>query len=1032
MTAYRMRARAFSAIAVVSLVFGAIAFGAGPASADDDELQPSALSVGQTDFIPLGARTAARIAAFVRLSGDPVAVVQSRAGGKLDQARKDAIKSSLKAKQDAIVPAIAARGGTVTAQLQSAINGVQVEIASSQLAALASLPDVVEVTPLATYVPTNSVSVPYIGAPATWDQTAFRGEGVKVAIIDTGIDFTHKNFGGPGTVEAFNDNAAKSTRAAPAGLFGPKADKVKGGTDLVGDAYNASSANPANRVPHPDPNPLDCAGHGSHVAGTAAGFGVRENGTTYKGPWTSAAYGDESFAIGPGVAPRADLYAVRVFGCVGSTNVVVQALDWAVDHDMDVVNMSLGSSYGRADSATALASDNASAAGIIVVASAGNSGTPRYILGAPSTTTRGISVAANDSTPTYPGATLALDTGKSVSALNENGATFADGSSWPVYVLRNTDGSISLGCDEAAYDPAVITGKLVLTARGTCARVARAVFGQKHGAAAVAMINNAAGYPPFDGKITGNPDTGEVFDVTIPFFGLRGPTTPATDGNDVAAAANATATNITINNPGFQTLASFTSNGPRGGDSSLKPDVTAPGVSILSTGVGTGNKGAVMSGTSMAAPHVAGVAALTRQAHATWSVAEIKAAIMNTADPGKVAGYQTSRAGTGLVQPLGSTTTSATALGDPYAGSLSFGFAEVGTAGFNQTKNVTINNHGATALTFTTSTTQNAPFTRAHTATPSAASVTVPAGGGATLGLTLSLTATQAGDSAGFREVAGLLTLTPAAGTNAGVVLRVPYYLVPRALSNLDTTVSPPLAKTTASNTATVSNAGGAIASSADLFTWGIADADEGLGSNDVRAVGVRRSGSTALRFAINTYRRWSAPNVNEFDIYIDLNGDGVPEYIVFTDDFGLVTANAFNGQYASFVFNVATGTVGPNAFLAPAPTDSSTVIAPVFLADIGLSAATHPRFNYTVAGFDLFGTGDDNAPSEVGHFNAFTPAISVTGTPTASIPAGGSATATITVNSTEWDLTPPKGLMVVGIDNAAGPGEAQTIPAAP
>jgi subtilisin family serine protease len=1032
MNAHRMRVRSLTAVAVASLVLGSVAFVGGPASADEDDVQPIAVDVGQTDFIPLGARAAARIAAFVRLSGDPVAVEQARAGGKLDQGRKDAIKSSLKVKQDAIAPAITARGGTVVAQLQSAINGVQVEIASSQLAALASLPDVVEVTPLATYVPTNSVSVPYIGAPATWDQTAFRGEGVKVAVIDTGIDFTHKNFGGPGTVDAFNDNAAKSTRSAPAGLFGPKADKVKGGTDLVGDAYDASSADPAKRVPHPDPNPLDCNGHGSHVAGTAAGFGVRESGTTYKGPWTSAAYGKENFAIGPGVAPRADLYAVRVFGCVGSTNVVVQALDWAVDNDMDVVNMSLGSSYGSADSATALASDNASAAGIIVVASAGNSGTPRYIVGAPSTTTRGISVAANDSTPAFPGATLALSTGKSIVALNENGATFADGTNWAVYVLRNTDGSISLGCNEAEYDPALITGKLVLTARGVCARVARAVFGQKHGAAAVAMINNAAGYPPFDGKITGNPDTGEVLDVTIPLFGLRGPATPATDGNDVAAAATATATNTTITNPGFQTLASFTSNGPRTGDSALKPDVTAPGVSILSTGSGTGNKGAVLSGTSMAAPHVTGVAALTRQAHSTWSVAEIKAAIMNTADPSKVAGYQTSRAGTGVVQPLGSTTTSATALGDPYAGSLSFGFTEIGTAGFSQSKNVTINNHGATPLTFTTSTTQNAAFTRAHTATPSAATVTVPAGGTATLGLTLSLTATQAGDSAAFREVAGLLTLTPAAGTNGGVALRVPYYLVPRGLSNLDTTISPPLAKTTASNTATVSNAGGAIASSADIFTWGIADPDESFGSNDVRAVGVRKSGTTALRFAVNTYRRWSAPSVNEFDIYIDVDQNGTIDFIVFTDDFGLVTANAFDGRYASFLFNVATGQLGPNAFLTGAPTDSSTVIASVLLADLGLSATTHPRFNYSVAGFDLFSTADDNAPSEVGHFNAFSPAISVSPTTIASIAAGASATATITVNSTEWDLTPPKGLMVVGIENAAGSGEAQTIPATP
>ena len=1040
MADHRMRTRLFAAIVTVSLVLAATVLGAGPASADDDDLQSIALNVGKIDFVPFGARPATRIAVFVRLADDPVAVEQARAGRKLDQSAKDAIKSKLKAKQDALAPAIAARGGTVVAQLQSAINGIQVDIASTELAALAALPDVVEVTPLASYEVTNAVSVPYIGAPATWDQTAFRGEGIKVAIIDTGIDFTHKNFGGPGTVEAFKDNAAKSTRPAPGGLFGPKADKVKGGIDLVGDAYAAGSTDPARRIPHPDPNPLDCNGHGSHVAGTAAGFGVRESGTTYKGPWSSAAYGKENFLIGPGVAPLADLYAVRVFGCEGSTNVVVQALDWAVDNDMDVVNMSLGSSYGRADSATALASDNASAAGIVVVASAGNSGTPRYIVGAPSTTTRGISVAANDSTPTFPAATLALSTGKSVIALNENGATFANGTSWPVHVLRNTDGTVSLGCNEAEYDPAVITGKLVLTARGTCARVARAVFGQKHGAAAVAMINNAAGYPPFDGKITGNPDTGEVFDVTIPLFGLRGPTTPATDGDDVAAAqgGTATATNTTINNPNFQSLASFSSNGPRVGDSNLKPDITAPGVSILSTGVGTGTKGAIFSGTSMAAPHVTGVAALTRQAHSSWGVDDIKAAIVNTADPGKVAGYQTSRAGTGLVQPLGSTTTSATAIGNAHTGSLSFGFSEIGTSGFSQSKNVTISNHGPAPLTFTASTTQNAPFTRAHTATPAAATVTVPAGGTATLGLTLSLTAAQAGDSSGssvngtFREVAGLLTLTPAAGTNGGVALRVPYYLVPRGLSNLNTTISPPLAKTTASNTATVSNAGGAIAGAADIFTWGIADPDEGFRSNDVRAVGVRKSGSTALRFAVNTYRRWSSPSVNEFDIFVDVDQNGTTDYIVFTDDFGLVTANAFDGRYASFVFNVATGKLGPNAFLVATPTDSSTVIFPVLLADVGLSAGTHPRFNYTVAGFDLFSTGDDNAPSEVGHFNAFTPAISVTVTPTASIAAGGSATATITVNSTEWDLTPPKGLMVVGIDNAAGAAEAQTIPATP
>ena len=88
----------------------------------------------------------------------------------------------------------------------------------------------------------NAISVPFIGAPQVWQGTpGFRGEHVKIAIIDTGIDYTHANFGGPGTVDAYN--AAKATDALPANpaLFGPSAPKVKGGTDLVGDAYTGSN-----------------------------------------------------------------------------------------------------------------------------------------------------------------------------------------------------------------------------------------------------------------------------------------------------------------------------------------------------------------------------------------------------------------------------------------------------------------------------------------------------------------------------------------------------------------------------------------------------------------------------------------------------------------------------------------------------------------------------------------------------------------------------------------------------------------------
>ena len=92
------------------------------------------------------------------------------------------------------------------------------------------------------------------------------------------------------------------------------------------------------------------------MAGSAAGFGVLADGTTYAGPYNQTTH-DNAFTVGPGVAPRADLYAIRVFGCAGSTSVVPEALEWAVDNDMDVVNMSLGSSFGTADDASAAATD---------------------------------------------------------------------------------------------------------------------------------------------------------------------------------------------------------------------------------------------------------------------------------------------------------------------------------------------------------------------------------------------------------------------------------------------------------------------------------------------------------------------------------------------------------------------------------------------------------------------------------------------------------------------------------------------------
>ena len=227
---------------------------------------------------------------------------------------------------------------------------------------------------------------------------------------------------------------------------------------------------------------------------------------------------------------------------------------------------------------------------------------------------------------------MAISTDGSITALNANGATFADSTVLPVAVLRTSypNGPVSLGCSDADYTnyPGGVAGKLVVTLRGTCSRVGRAIRAERFNAAAAAMLNTDSGYPPFEGQITSDPDTGFQFTVTIPFFGIRGclgvGTCPGdTDNPDNLITADSpqgtggtvTLTNTTFASPGFSSFASFSSGGPRTGDSWLKPDITAPGVGTVSTGVGTGNGAATISGTSMASPHVAGVAALVKQAH---------------------------------------------------------------------------------------------------------------------------------------------------------------------------------------------------------------------------------------------------------------------------------------------------------------------------------------------------------------------------------------------------------------------------------
>ncbi len=1036
---------AFILVGILLLTSAVPAFATGGGPIDPN----SVVTISQPQFLPRSLSNAP-VDVVLHLKGNSTAEVQATLGRKLTAGEDDAISKSLKANQDALKGAIQRAGGDVIDQFQHAINGIRVRIAGDKLAQLATLPNVVEILPVQTYTIDNATSVPYIGAPLVWNTSPspdLHGEGIKVGIIDTGIDYTHANFGGPGTAAAYTTAHAASTSPADPSLFGPGAPKVKGGFDFVGDAYNA--ANPAS-VPQPDPNPLDCNGHGSHVAGTVAGFGVTAAGATYTGPYNSSIYTPGAFRIGPGVAPKADLYAYRVFGCTGSTNVVVEAIDRAVQDGMDVINMSLGSPFGTDRTADAVASDNAAHAGIIVVTSAGNAGPNPYIVGSPSTADGAISVAANDPHASFPGATITLSTGgASITAINANGAIFADGTTYNILTLVDnpaTPVDESLGCNLSDYPSTPLPANTIaVVVRGVCARVAKAIVGQQAGAAAVLMVNNSTDLPPFEGLITSNPDTGQPYTVTIPFFGVRGlASTSTSDGARVRAdnGGTLTVTNATIPNPSFSAVANFSSGGPRNGDSFLKPEVTAPGVSIYSTAVGTGNQGEFLSGTSMAAPHVTGVAALVKQAHPDWKEDALKAAIVDTANPEAIAGFKARLAGAGLVQPYPAVLTSVTAAGGSQGViALNFGFDEL-NHDLSQSGGIDVSNHSSESVTFDVSVTNQTGVP--HTLTPASGSVTIPGNSDKELEFTLNVPAATAGNSNGFFDAAGIITLTPTGGGNNGVALHVPYYLVPRPLSALAAIASRNrLSTAVPSTTVAVSNKLNApIAGNADFYAWGIhSNFAPHQTANNVRDVGVQAfqgiggANGPLIVFGVNTYQRWSTPSTYEFDIYVDVdpqnhNGD---DYIVVGVDYGVITTGSFTGQYGTFVFSTrSSGASALNPANTFAPTDSSTAVLAILRSQLCRTnqpclSSTNPRFTYHIVAFDLFNNLTDNVIG-VGAFNAFSPAIT-TGAYLAGIAPGASATTTLTINPAEWAQTPALGALILTTENKSGADEAQEVP---
>ena len=542
------------------------------------------------------------------------------------------------------------------------------------------------------------------------------------------------------------------------------------------------------------------------------------------------------------------------------------------------------------------------------------------------------------------------------------------------------------------------------------------------------MINKSDELPPYIGALPANPLDEELKSDTGLLLGVRssdGEAIIAADGEQITLSAN----NIPNENHGG--LTEFSSAGPRSGDSTVRPNVTAPGVSILSAAVGTGNQGIVDSGTSMATPHVTGVAALAVQAHPEWSAQEIAASLVNTADPEKVGGYDPALAG-GLVDPAEAVGASLVAYGDSSdvngtvvrEPGLSFGYAESATT-FEATRKVTLVNKGAETAQITAGS-QQAEKSKKASISFSQEQTTVPAGGSVDVDVTITMSASDvpsgvnSPNSPWFYEASGNLKFT----VSNGKTLTMPYLLVPRSLSNVKAanTVTPK------GTDVTFNNEGGALDAYAALYTWGLsdpADIPDAIDSGqDLASVGVASYGDDSLRtvnFALNSSSRFSNPAQLAYNVDIDNDNDGKADYRIVSMDSGYVREQQINGLAEVFVVDLSDGKFYPTGSVTLSPTDSSTVVLQVVASQVGITG----KFSYTANAVDIRNTtavdtieqwaqyDPTNKPFNDGQFFK--------------VSRGESKTFNLERNDAAYADQKTLGYMAVAFDNAQGVTEAIT-----
>ncbi|KAG0257381.1 hypothetical protein BG011_003999 [Mortierella polycephala] len=642
-------------------------------------------------------------------------------------------------------------------------NGAAISVHSSHSGKdLASMPGVKNVWPITLHSlpktskggknPTGSVASSLhamTGVDIVHEKLKLTGKGIKVGVLDSGIDYKHPAFAAKGATEGCFGRWGKNCR-------------VRYGWDFVGDAYDGSS------TPEPDSDPMDCEGHGTHVAGI-----IGANASNIK---------TESRPPQPfvGVAPEVTLGSYRIFGCDGQSgdDVIMSAMEMAFTDGMDIINMSLGDGSAFKSNPQAVLGDKLVAHGMALIAAAGNDGSQGIWmvsdtgLGDLSSSVASVdNIYASYYTFTYAGVTHPYGSSQAWAV------PISLPSSTTLMVILEKDGSLSDGCDPEIYNGINVKGKIVLALGDItrCKSSGRGAFAKKAGAAGMLIQTLPYGI----GGLVGNAD--------FPMGSIENRA-----GLDLLKAYKKNPKSTftwskkpsTVRIEGGGAPSDFSSLG-LDGELRSKPDISAPGGNILSTYPLAKNGYFVQSGTSMATPYVAGAHALYMQAKGTKAHGdEIRKVFKNTATITKNHGSKTSasvaKQGGGLINVFNALKTTSSISPDH--------IDLLDTKNLRKTVKITIKNSGKKAETYTLSHIPadalnsypnknsfplNTPLIEADYATVSFSQTKVKIPAGKSAKITLRFKEPKTGSAAHFPIYSGFVIATPM--SKGSVPVQVPY-----------------------------------------------------------------------------------------------------------------------------------------------------------------------------------------------------------------------------------------------------------------